>query len=169
MANLTDFQAILSKGPTTNNRFTIEIPSNGTGISTRDINFHCYSVTMPGRRLDTTSRTIGMITQQMPNGISFEPVEMSFYLTNDYAIRKFFDKWQESVCYNEGFYELNYKEDYTKTVNIHHLDKNDNKIRSVQLRWAYPIQISAQSLNNESTNEVMRMSVTLDYAEWISI
>lgn len=172
MVDINEFNKVQSRGLQFNNRFKVILPGEGD-LNSRDINLMCESVTLPGMSIDTDNRTIGLITQKMPNGISFSDVRMSFYCTADNAIREYFNNWQKSVVNSGNYYEINYKSGdggYSKTVDIIQLHKQTEKeIYKCRLFHAFPINIEEAELNNSTATEVMKISVTLNYSHWNDI
>ena len=63
----------------------------------RDISILCESVTLPGRNINTLDYQADKQAIKIPYGIINEDVVMSFILTNDYAMKKMFDDWMESI------------------------------------------------------------------------
>jgi len=173
MTDINDFAKVSSRGLQFNNRFKVIMPGEGENLSSRDINLMCESVTLPGMSIDTGSRTIGLITQKMPNGITFSDVNMRFYCTADNAIRKYFNNWQNSVISTDNVYEINYKSGdggYSRTIDIIQLHKQtDREIYKCRLFNAFPINIEESELNNDAASEVMMVSVTLNYTHWEEI
>lgn len=74
----------------------------------RDISILCESVTLPGRNINTLDYQADKQAIKIPYGIINEDVVMSFILTNDYAMKKMFDDWMESI-FNVEEYRAGYK------------------------------------------------------------
>ena len=76
----------------------------------RDISILCESVTLPGRNINTLDYQADKQAIKIPYGIINEDVVMSFILTNDYAMKKMFDDWMESI-FNVEEYRAGYKKE----------------------------------------------------------
>ena len=63
----------------------------------RDMFLLCRNVTMPGKRISTTEATHNHHLSKKPYSAITDEVTMSFMLTNDYYIKKYFDMWQEMI------------------------------------------------------------------------
>ena len=107
---------------------------------------------------------------------------MTFYLMNDYGVKKYFDNWRSSVI-NETGMESNYKKEYARTVQIHQLRQplkgfskqlgpirfnlglGGGSVYSVDLIDAFPINTSQVDLNNE-LDGLVQLTVTFAYTNW---
>ena len=63
----------------------------------RDMFLLCQSCTMPGKRILTTEATHNHHNTKKPYSAATDEVTMTFLLTNDYYIKKYFDMWQEMI------------------------------------------------------------------------
>ena len=105
MAGIEELKGkIISKnGMAFSNQFAITLPkklSAGTelkGLNSRSGNILCKSTTLPGRQINTIDRQIGIFTEKVVNGFAIDEVTMSFYLLNDYGVRKYFDSWSNAM------------------------------------------------------------------------
>lgn len=129
------------------------------------INALCESAQLPGRSISTFEH--GMTTQAIkrPYGFINDDVQLTFYVTNDFYIKKIWEAWMNTVI-NDKTYKVNYRDDFAHDVVISVLDLNHNEVHQVTLQKAYPIQISAVELNNSNENEIMRLTVTLTYEQY---
>ena len=119
----------------------------------RDMFLLCKSCTLPGKRISTTEATHNHNLSKKPYSAATDEVTMSFIMTNDYYIKKYFDMWQEMIIDTSGdHYKAFYKNDYVTDVTIQQLSASNDVIPgySIQLRNAYPIQVGAMELDNES-------------------
>jgi hypothetical protein len=96
-----------------------------------------------------------------------DAVTMTFLLTNDYYMKKYFDLWMELIVDSSGnHYKTAYKSEYTRDVEIHALNsKNENIGYGTKLEHAYPIQISQVELGEEQEG-LMQVTVTWEYDNW---
>jgi hypothetical protein len=86
-------------------------------------------------------------------------------LTNDYYIKKYFDLWQEMIIDTSGqHYKTMYKKDYVTDVTIQQLSNSNHIIPgyTLMLENAYPIQVGAVELGNESDG-MLELSITWEY------
>ena len=131
----------------------------------RDMFLLCQSCTMPGKRISTTEATHHHNLSKKPYSAATDEVTMTFLLTNDYYIKKYFDMWQEMIIDTSGHhYKAFYKNEYCSDVTIQQLSNSNDIIPgyTIKLENAYPIQVGAVELSN--TNEgLMEVSITWEY------
>ena len=119
-----------------NNKFLVTLPGTFGGESTRNINILCSNASLPAKTIITNERRIGMEFQKMAYGYAVDDVSMTFYLMNDYGVKKYFDNWRSSVI-NETGMESNYKKEYAKFQSSTKAKKDRasrNKVRRQALR-----------------------------------
>ena len=137
----------------------------------RDLFLLCNSCSIPGKRISTTEAHHNHHLTKKPYSAATDEVAMSFTLTNDYYIKKYFDMWQEMIVdTSHDHYKTAYKRDYSRDVIIQQLSTSNHMIPgySVKLLNAYPIQIGAVELNNESDG-LLEVTVTWEYDNFVSI
>jgi hypothetical protein len=128
----------------------------------RDIAILCKSCTLPGRQITTMDYQTSKQPIKVPYSFINEDVSFTFYLTDDYYIKKMFDKWMETV-FDSNNYKVQYKENFTTDITIQQLGNNDIPVYSVVLENAYPISVSSVTLDNSSENTVQEVTVTMTY------
>jgi hypothetical protein len=129
------------------------------------VNALCESAQLPGRSISTFEH--GMIRHAIkrPYGYINDDVTLTFYVTNDFYIKKLWEAWLNTVI-NDVNDKVGYRDDYAQDIVISVLNLNHNEIHQVTLTKAYPITINAIELNNGSENELMRLTVTLTYEDY---
>lgn len=136
--NIEQFKAQLSKerGLAMSNLFVIELPSlNGArkvngevikGYPASEFNLLCSTSSLPGRQILTQDRQIGMTLQKNAYGYAVDDLSLSFYVTNTYRLKTYFEDWMSLAVSNEPPYEAGYYKDYIRDVKIHQLRKGEN-------------------------------------------
>ena len=197
MSSIEELKGLLSKkgGPARSNLFQVQLPQIPfTNMSMRDINLVCRDVNLPGRQIASMDRTVGGLTSKIAYGQMSEDISLTFLVTNDYGIRKYFEAWQE-LAVNPNTLEVGYKEDYAKEVRIIQMAKTglrdidesfstnifnidftldvnidlpeEKPIYEVNLINAYPTTMNAINLNNDA-NGLVELNVQLSYDRWLS-
>jgi len=129
----------------------------------RDINILCQSCSLPGRLIQTGDYdAYGRNPRKYPQATVEEDVEFTFLLTNDYYVKKFFDRWQGSVIDPESNL-IAYDAEYKTDVFIQQLDKQNTPVYGVRLKDAFPTAVNSIELSNETTDAVQAVSVTMTY------
>lgn len=129
------------------------------------VNALCESAQLPGRSISTFEYGMTRHAIKRPYGYINDDVTLTFYVTNDFYIKKLWEAWLNSVI-NDVDDKVGYRDDYAQDVVISVLNLNHNEIHQVTLTKAYPITINAIELNNGSENEIMRLTVTLTYEDY---
>jgi len=135
----------------------------------RDTYMLCSAVSLPGKRISTTEATHNHNLAKKPYSMATDEVSMTFLLTNDYYIKKYFDLWQEMIVDStHSHYKTRYKKEYVADVIIEALDSSkdiqvtDHRGYSNILENAYPIQMSQVELG-EGQEGLMELTITWEY------
>ena len=134
----------------------------------RDTWILCTAATIPGKRISTTEAVHNHHLAKKPYSMATDEVTMSFLITGDYYMKKYFDLWQEMIVDSTGnHYKTYYKKDYVADVTITALqgDENDTVGYSIILMNAYPIQVSQIELG-EGVDGILEVTVTWEYDNW---
>ena len=142
-----------------------------TPIGMENMSILCTTAQMPGKQVNIMSRQIGSDIRSVANGQTFTAVNLTFYLTNSYSIRKYFQYWMDCVMSqntNEpmvaGFYN-----NYVRPVKIKQMDRNDKLIFTTELIEAFPTQMELVQLNNQAQTTAVEMTVSLAYRTYTTI
>ncbi|HIN40444.1 MAG TPA: hypothetical protein EYM84_09250 [Flavobacteriales bacterium] len=140
----------------------------------RDMFILCESVQIPGRRIATMEQFHTHFSVKKPYSHIVDEVTLTFLLTNDYHIRKYFDKWQDKIVGHESSPRIGYREEYATDVTIQQLSGSEGSSGwlpgyQVKLKNAFPIAVSAVELSNSSENAVLQCSITLSYDDWVDV
>jgi len=137
----------------------------------RDMFLLCRTVSMPGKRISTTEATHNHHLSKKPYSAVTDEVTMSFLLTNDYYIKKYFDMWQEMIIDTSGeHYKAFYKNEYCSDVTIQQLSSGQDFIPgyTIKLENAYPIQVGAIELDSGAEG-LVEVSITWEYDNFRSV
>ena len=126
MANIEQMKSLISRkdGIARSNVFRVKLPSL-PGATSEEVNLLCKDVVLHGKQVLTNERKVGMKTQKTPYGYGVSDVSMTFYVLNDYGIRKYFEVWQ-NLAVNQDAHEIGYlrgQEGYGKQIVIEQLKK----------------------------------------------
>ena len=132
----------------------------------RDIGILCESCSIPGRQIQTMEHSHFRQAVKVPNSYINEDVTFSFHLTNDYYMKKMFDKWT-SLVINPDTFKLNYDSVYKRDVTIQQLNEKDVPIYGITLRNAYPVTANSIDLNNSGENSTQKLSITMTYEDFV--
>lgn len=186
---LDELKAQLTKGfgPARSNQYRVFFPrlvtvtaANGieaTGQDTAEgISVLCDSVALPGRQILTSERFTDMKARKVAYGFAAEDVAISFILMNDWSVWDYLNNWHRSVIGNLnglGGYTVGFKEEYSKTIEIEHLNNNSEGKEQINKRIvlenAYPTTLNEIELGNGNENEILRVSASFSYDNWTEI
>ena len=176
---IDDMKALLQsrKGVARGNRYGVHfthpsltnVDSNDTWIQDgRDTWILCTSVVLPGKRIATTEATHNHHLAKKPYSMATDEVTMTFLLTGDYYMKKYFDRWMEMIIDSTGnHYKTMFKNEYVADVQIQALlhDEDDTVAYECTLLNAYPIQMSQVELG-EGSDGLIEITITWEYDNW---
>lgn len=159
----------------TDNLITMVPKALVTGIAMKNISMLAQNAEIPGRTIATTPHRMYGTIREMPYGVLYDTMDITFICTNIMVERAFFDLWQQYIIAPKSNY-LNYYKDYVGTVIIQKVDNSGLEYGSLAgevisiftLEDAYPKSVQAQSLSFGAKNEVLTLTVTFSYARWRS-
>jgi hypothetical protein len=131
----------------------------------RDVSILCDSVNMPGRQISTTDLSNNMLNLKLPYNYINDDVQMSFHITNDHYMKKFFENWVGRII-NRRTLTLNYRSSYATDIIIQQLDQRDVPVYTCTLKNAYPITVASYDLSNASESATQKLNVTFAYEDW---
>lgn len=130
----------------------------------RDLSLLCESASIPGKQITTTEYSAYGYNQKIPTGLLLDDVTFTFNLTSDYYAKIIFDDWQNLVIDPNSFLVL-YESDYKTNITITQLNDKNEENHSVTLIGAYPITVNTISFDNQSENQIQKLSVTFAYTK----
>ena len=132
----------------------------------RDVAILCESCSLPGRQIQTLDKQHMNYRQsiKIPQGYFNEDVNFVFHLTNDYHMKKLFDRWLDMIV-NSETYNIAYKKDFVTDVTIQQLNQRNVPVYGIKLKNAFPVTVNTIELDNAST-ETQKLNVTLTYEDY---
>jgi hypothetical protein len=156
-----------SGGLAANNEYMVVLTGpTGLGIKSEDLHILCQSATLPGRAIATADYETTGIPIKMPYTVLNDDVSISFLLTNDYMVKKFFEEWIDKII-DVPRSKVMYKEDYVCDIEIIQLDKQHKPVYTTTLINAFPIKISQVDFTDES-HDVIRIAIDFAYDNYIN-
>ena len=131
----------------------------------RDISMLCESCSLPSREITTLDYQQFRQSIKLPNGYNVSDIDFTFILTNDYYVRKMFDKWINSIVDVET-YGMAYRKEYATDVVIQQLNEKNVPVYGVRLINAYPIAIQSVELNQTSESTLQKQTVTFTFEDF---
>lgn len=141
-------------------------------LTSRYLSLLAESAALPSRIISSTPHQINGTRREMPYGVLFDSMNITFICTNLMIERTFFDLWHRYIISPKSQY-MNYYDNYVGTIVIQKTD-NSNDFASIAgglvstyiLEEAYPKTIQAQELSYSSTDEYLKLTVEFSYARF---
>ena len=187
MASINELKGLASSrgGFAQQHQYLITLPSLGA-YSSRELNLLCSKTTLPGRRILSSDRMIGVKQTRVAYGFASEEVTMTFQVLNDYGIKNYFEQWQNKII-DQNTFTPGYKSEYARDMQILQLKKGfaldtdlrlgpitldidifkrANVVYEVTLLNAFPVSLGEISLTNEPG--LVELTVGFEYDNWRS-
>jgi hypothetical protein len=131
----------------------------------RDIGLLCDGCSIPGRQIQSLDYSLIRQTLKVPNGYTNDDITFSFHLTNDYYIKKIFDKWSQLVI-DPVTYKLNYRSVYKRDITIQQLNEKNIPVYGIKLKSAHPVAVSSIDMNSSAIGTTQKLNVTFTYDDF---
>jgi len=155
-----------SQTPSTANTFFRQMFKNITDGDQREVSMQCHKIEFPGRNLDSVPDTnIYGPTREIVNGFSFADITASFYQSNNYKEKQFFETWQR-LCYDPNTFSMGYYDEYVGKIQIYSLDNDGLRRYGVELIECFPKTIAAQQLDALPSTVAQTCDVSFSYRYW---
>ena len=159
------------KGVARGNKFKVVITGAPVSIP-EDLQLMCETVSLPTRSAATNELTMYGPVQSFPYRFTFTEASLNFYLTEDFAIKKMFDAWQEKIVHPVSG-NLGYFEDYKCKIRIKKYSSSaaDTDVTSdygVDLIDAWPSIVGEVALGHSLGSDSLKLPVTFQFRKWHS-
>ena len=133
----------------------------------RDLSFLCESAELPGRGQMTTDIRYYGPNFKMPFQSSYEDLNLTFLVRENFLEREIFDSWMEVINPNYS-YDFSYRDDYACTIKIFALSDvafyGANYVFTFEKAW--PVLVNPQPVTWADDN-FHRLSVSFTYTRWV--
>jgi len=181
--SVTDFQSVIQKrgGLVQPNRYSVYI-TNPKKLSGRGLDIHfpllVEATSLPSRSLPTAdNKTYGPLRKIARESI-YADLSMTFILTQDMAIKHYFDQWL-NLIQTDYEYDPSYYDDYTSEIYIALLHDSQKLLPanvvnkelgnySIRIEEAFPISVGEIALGFADVNTYAKLQVTFAYRRWVN-
>ncbi len=155
------------------NKFSVMItpPSfEKQDVQADQIQFLCHTAELPGKQFSTVEDRIYGLEVMKPYAATYEPVSLTFYNTNNFSPRKFWEKWMDHIQ-PQGSRNMRYYNDMYGSIQIYHYPEIANEPVPGEhnyvctLNEAWPLSIGELELNWEN-QDVAEFTVSIQYKDW---
>jgi hypothetical protein len=169
-------RAAITSGLASPNRWKVDLPSlqgmrkvRGEDVGTYTVDFLdvvCTNARLPGRNIRTLDRTIGGVTTRAAAGFEAGSINLSFFLDQDYILKKYFQDWMDCVISPRPPYEAGFYDRYKRDIKVSQLDKKETTIYRVNMIGCYPTSVQEVELNNQAQTAPLELVVTMFYKNY---
>ena len=166
-----------------NSRFTVSVvppitlgkhnTTSGTKqVQAEAISFLCKSAEIPSVAYNTTEDRVYGIEVLKPYGVTYEPITLGFYNTNDFSPRKFWENWMNHIQ-PDHTRNMTYYDNMIGDIKIYHYSEDALKPEPgyenyfAHLREAWPVSIQESELSwAEDEPDSATFDVQIQYKYW---
>ena len=158
-----------------NSRFTVSIVPPITlaaTIQAEAISFLCRQAEIPAIALNTTEDRVYGIEVLKPYGVTYEPITLSFYNTNDFSPRKFWEDWLDHIQPMKSR-NMSYYDNIIGDIKIFHYSEDalepspGYENYHAHLKEAWPVSIQESELAwGEDEPDGAAFDVQIQYKYW---
>ena len=170
-------RSALTSGLASPNRWMVNLPSLAThrkirgnqrvgAYSSELTDVLCTNARIPGRNVRALDRTIGGVTTRVAAGFEAGTANFSFFLDQNYTLRKYFQDWMDCVLSPVPPYEAGFFDNYKADIKVSQLDKQEITLYRVKLVDTYPLTIQEIELNNAAQTAPLELVVTIAYKNY---
>lgn len=139
----------------------------GSGVEVvRGLDIMCQTAEFPGKSFSTSETKYNSDYLNIPYGITYAPIEVSFVVSRDFLEKNILDEWQNLII-NPLTHDVGYFEEFVApSIEISQLNEQDRVTHKVIIKDAFPSEISSLPLSNEDGDNYHRVTVTFVYRTW---
>lgn len=138
----------------------------------RDIYIYCKETKLPQSTLEYLTVTYLGRSFFEATDKTYEPLEITFYNSQDFAIRNFIEFWMNNINDTKGINQAKKSDDKKKkydqfmdSIIITQLDRRNNPIKEYEFIGAFPINLGEIVLDYNQNNSIEEFNATFRY-QW---
>lgn len=164
---IDDFKSKLTGGGARANMFkvTVNFPAYAAG-SSEQTSFMCKAASFPASVIEPIEVPFRGRKLQIAGDRTFEPWSITVMNDSEFSVRDAFERWSNGInahSANTGFTDPT---DYSSDLIIEQLRRDGTTSKTVNVRGAWPSNIGAIEVSNESENTIEEFEVEFQIAYW---
>ena len=174
--SIDKFKANLVGGGARPNLFAVELPTLptivGKGWDSDLFTFTCKSANMPASNIAAIEVPVRGKTLKIPGDRTFDPWTVTVINTEDFKLRKLFEKWVEAIVdMNEGQGSPS-PSSYQTDATVFQLGREDKKVSGRDYKAGYkfygiyPSSVSAIEVSYDDTDTIEEFTVEFQVQYW---
>lgn len=169
MATVDDFKAKLIGGGARANLFktTLTFPAYASG-DTELAQFMCKAAQLPGSIIGQIDVPFRGRQLKIAGDRTFENWTVTIINDTNMATRDAFERWSNGINEHVANGGLTDPADYMTDMAVEQLDKSGEVTKTYTIRGAYPVNISAIDVSNDSADTIEEFTVEFAYQYWES-
>ena len=164
-----DFKSKLTGGGSRPNLFRATI--NFPGYAGGDVeltSFMCKDAQLPSSVISQIDVPFRGRQLKIAGDRTFENWNITVINESSMVVRNSFERWLNGINEHASGTGLVNPVDYQADMLIEQLDRNDNVIKSCNIRGAFPVNLGAVDLSYESVDTIAEFTVEIAYQYWES-
>lgn len=169
MATVDDFKSKLIGGGARANLFkaTLTFPAYAAGDSEL-AQFMCKAAQLPGSTIGQIDVPFRGRQLKIAGDRVFENWTVTIINDTAMEVRNAFERWSNGINEHVANGGLTNPADYMTDMSVEQLDRNNTSTKLYNIRGAYPINISAIDVSNDSADTIEEFTVEFAYQYWES-
>lgn len=156
---------IKNTGVALTSKYSVVLPPIAS-FNMNNIQLQCTVAGMPDITLSGGDARIYGESAEIPSGVTYGVLQLSFMVTNDFDTVGYFEAWS-NLAYNRLTRSIGYYRDFAFPVTVQVLDRMGNPRYTVFYMDCWPKNINASNLAADSHGQMM-VNVTMQYKYWMS-
>lgn len=168
MAGISDFLGALKNGGARPNRFEVLVSFPAFAASNAQISQTPYLVTasiIPGSTLGLIDQSFRGRIIKMAGDRTYDDWTATFLNDTDFGLHDAFEKWQNGINSYNSNNGFQVPSDYMSTVSVYQLDNQDNRVKEITIKYAFPYLVGAITLDQSQATAIETFEVTFAYSD----
>ena len=164
-----DFKSKLTGGGSRPNLFRATI--NFPGYAGGDVeltSFMCKAAQLPSSVVSQIDVPFRGRQLKIAGDRTFENWNITVINESSMVVRNSFERWMNGINEHASGTGLVNPVDYQADMLVEQLDRNDNVLKSCNIRGAFPVNLGAVDLSYETTDTIAEFTVEMAYQYWES-
>jgi len=167
MTTISQFKAQMTGGGARPNQFRVELSfptfvgvAGVTGLAGQ---FLCKSTTLPASTIEDITAWYRGRPVHFAGERTFAPWRVAFYNDSNFGLRNAFELWSGTISNYSATNGTVNPGNYQVDMLVHHLDRNDNIVKTYRFYDAYPTNVGEIGLDFEQNNQIELFDVDFTY------
>tara|TARA_B100001063_G_C16504600_1_gene423771 strand:- start:69 stop:596 length:528 start_codon:yes stop_codon:yes gene_type:complete len=167
-ANINDFKANIAGGGARANQFRVFLntPSIATGLQPAGDSFLIKASSLPGQTITEIAIPFRGRNLYIAGDREFETWTTTVINETDFRIRNGIEKWMSGINDLETSTGVTDPALYYSQLRVEQLDRDNNLLKSYEMKNCWPTAISAIELSYDTVSEVETFDVTWRYTHF---